>query len=42
LVVIDGREQVLAQRRFANDRAGYREMKAFVRDYRDRVWVVGR
>jgi transposase len=40
LVVIDGREQVLAQRRFANDRAGYREMKAFVRDYRDRVWAV--
>jgi transposase len=40
LVVIDGREQVLAQRRFANDRVGYREMKAFAREYRDRVWAV--
>ncbi len=40
LVVIDATEQVLAQQRFANDRAGYRQMKAFVRDYRDRVWAV--
>jgi hypothetical protein len=40
LVVNDGREQVLAQRRLANDRAGCREMKTFVRDYRDRVWAV--
>src|SRR3954447_9186372 len=40
LVVIDAREQVLAQRRFANDGAGYREMKTFVGDYRDRVWAV--
>ena len=40
LVVLDAHEIVLAQRRFSNDRAGYREMKAFVRDYRDRVWAV--
>ena len=40
LVVIDAGEVVLAHRRFSNDRAGYREMKAFVRDYRDRVWAV--
>jgi transposase len=40
LVVIDGDERVLAQQRFANDRAGYRQMKAFVRDYRYRVWAV--
>ena len=40
LVVIDGAEQVLAQQRFANDRAGYREMKSFVRGYGDRVWAV--
>ena len=40
LVVIDGSEQVLVQKRFANDRSGYREMKSFVRDYRDRVWAV--
>jgi len=40
LVVLDAGEVVLAQRRFANDRVGYREMKTFVRDYRDRVWAV--
>ena len=40
VVVIDGSEQVLAQRRFGNDRAGYREMKTFVRSFRDRVWAV--
>lgn len=40
LVVIDSREQVLAQQRFDNDRAGYRQMKAFARDYPDRVWAV--
>ena len=40
LVVIDAQEQVLAQRRFANDRAGYREMKAFAAEHRDRVWAV--
>ena len=40
LVVIDEREQVLAQQRFANDRAGYRSMKTFARGHRDRVWAV--
>jgi transposase len=40
LVVIDGSEQVLVQRRFGNDRTGYREMKTFVRGFRDRVWAV--
>lgn len=40
LVVIDAHEQVLTQRRFDNDRAGYREMKTFVRGFRDRVWAV--
>lgn len=40
LVVIDGRERVLAQQRFTNDRAGYRSMKTFARAHRDRVWAV--
>ena len=31
LVVIDERERVLAQHRFANDRGGYRPMKASAR-----------
>src|SRR5215218_7031136 len=40
IVVIDDRERVLAQQRFANDRAGYRSMKTFARLHRDRVWAV--
>ena len=40
LVVIDAQERVLAQQRFANDRAGYRSMKTFARAHRDRVWAV--
>ena len=40
LVVIDARERVLSQQRFANDRAGYRSMKAFAGGHRDRVWAV--
>jgi transposase len=40
LVVIDRDERVLTQQRFTNDKAGYRRMKTFVRDYRDRVWAV--
>ena len=40
LVVIDRDEQVLAEQRFPNDRVGYREMKKFVRDWRDHVWAV--
>jgi transposase len=40
LVVIDGRERILAQRRFSNDRMGYREMTVFARAHKDRVWAV--
>lgn len=40
LVVVDAQERVLAQQRFANDRAGYRSMKTFARSHRDRVWAV--
>ena len=40
VVVIDGSEQVLVQKRFTNDRVGSREMKSFVRDYHDRIWAV--
>ena len=38
--MIDAHERVLAQQRFANDRAGYRSMKTFARAHRDRVWAV--
>ncbi len=31
LVVIDAHEQVVAEQRFVNDRAGYRRMKTFAR-----------
>jgi transposase len=40
LVVIDGRERVLGQQRFANDRTGHRQMKTFAKTYPDRVWAV--
>ena len=40
LVVIDGHEQVVAQQRFVNDRAGYRQMKSFARRFPDRTWAV--
>jgi hypothetical protein len=40
VVVIDAQERVLAQQRFANDRGGYRSMKAFAGAHRDRVWAV--
>jgi len=40
LVVIDGHEQVVAQQRFVNDRAGYRQMKSFARGFPDRTWAV--
>ena len=40
LVVIDAHEQVLAEQRFANDRAGYRSMKTFARAFPERVWAV--
>jgi transposase len=38
--VIDGHERSLAQPRFSNDRAGYRETKGFARTHRDRIWAV--
>lgn len=40
LVVIDAGENVLAQQRFDNTRAGYRELKSFVRTWRSRTWAV--
>jgi transposase len=39
-LVLDARENVLAQQRFANDRDGYRELKRFARSWRDRTWAV--
>jgi transposase len=39
-LVLDQHEQVLAQRRFDNDRDGYRALKAFARQWRDRTWAV--
>lgn len=40
IVVIDRDEKVLARHRFANDRSGYRALKAEVRKYPDRTWAV--
>lgn len=40
LVVIDAHEQVVAEQRFANDRAGYRSMKTFARAFTERTWAV--
>ena len=40
LVVIDAHEQVVAEQRFVNDRAGYRDMKAFARAFPERTWAV--
>jgi len=39
-LVLDGRETVLARRRFANDSAGYRDLKAFARGWKQRTWAV--
>lgn len=39
LVVIDCQELILAERRFDNDRAGYR-MKVFIHGYDERTWAV--
>ena len=39
-LVLDGEENVLARQRFANDRAGYRELKAFARSWRSRIWAI--
>ncbi len=40
LVVIDAHEQVVAEQRFVNDRAGYRSMKTFARAFAERTWAV--
>ena len=40
LVVIDVHEQVVAEQRFVNDRAGYRLMKSFAGEFPDRTWAV--
>lgn len=39
-LVLDARENVLAQQRFANDRDGYRDLKRFARTWRERTWAV--
>ena len=39
-VVLDRSEKVLARRRFNNDGAGYRELKAFVKAWKQRAWAV--
>jgi transposase len=39
-LVLDQHEQVLAQQRFDNDREGYRALKTFARQWRDRTWAV--
>ncbi len=39
-LVLDPQERVLARKRFGNDRQGYRQLKAFARDWRERTWAV--
>lgn len=39
-VVLDPSEKVLARQRFDNDSAGYRELKAFTRSWKQRTWAV--
>jgi len=39
-VVLDDKEKVLGRRRFNNDGAGYRELKAFVKAWKQRTWAV--
>ena len=39
-LVLDGRETVLARRRFANDSCGYLDLKAFARAWKHRTWAV--
>ena len=39
-LVLDRNEKVLARQRFANDRDGHRDLKAFARSWRDRTWAV--
>jgi len=40
IVVIDASERVLAQHRFDNDRAGYQQLKATARRYKERTWAI--
>jgi transposase len=39
-VVLDPSEKVLARQRFTNDSAGYKELKAFARPWKQRTWAV--
>jgi transposase len=39
-VVLDRAEKVLARRRFNNDGPGYRELKTFVKAWKQRTWAV--
>lgn len=39
-LVLDANERVLDRRRFTNDKAGYRELKAWARTWKDRTWAV--
>lgn len=39
-VVLDANEKVLARQRFSNDSAGYKELKAFARPWKQRTWAV--
>jgi transposase len=39
-LVLDPHENVLAKKRFPNDRDGYRELKAFAKSWRERTWAV--
>lgn len=39
-LVLDRQEHVLARKRFANDRQGYRQLKVFARDWHERTWAV--
>ncbi len=39
-LVLDANEKVLDRRRFANDKAGYRELKTWARTWKDRTWAV--
>ncbi len=39
-VVLDPNEKVLARQRFTNDSAGFKELKAFARPWKQRTWAV--
>ena len=39
-VVLDGNEKVLGRQRFANDSAGYKDLKAFAKSWKQRTWAV--